>query len=691
MFNVTQDLKQTRLHQHFMHRKLEIAYAIAKPFPFFEGLRDKSFITEKMYLESLEACRNAVPVPRVVYNILSKLEEKFNLSLLEMLFSEINLREYPRLKAVLWSFKNVVFSRGGWDRATLTVLDAPANQAGRSSHQTLLPLPAPQRPPPRRPAPEPATGQPRAISLCSTTVLDRPPGPAGAAKALPSVLQKGRTTPGSSGNLTPQAEEREDVQEVPCPPSALVPETRTDSPEPREPGEPQEAASTPPVRKGKKRKRSIWDTPRKRHQKKSLPREVSDDSSEVSEVKSPWDPPSTPPRMTQDALDHGRRLSLGKSPREKQKMRKKCSWSSSKTRQKTRLSKGTASSGHRAQEKTQVVDQATQKKDNSTRNTMVVTRAQKARIECAQKSRPREKKRGKDVRSSSTRSCQKNIPPKEKPKDETVDFQSPTLPVTCGDEKGILHKDKLKKGSSEPSIQNEAGVWFTPREFEVKGRGIRSKNWKRNVRCRGETLQRLLEKGLLLCPPRISLKRERESPDECEVCCRGGQLLSCDTCPRAFHEDCHIPLAEAERSPWSCTFCRMKETSGSRQCLREPEVLERQMGPEEQLKCEFLLLKAYCHPQSAFFAKSPHNIQDYAEPFKEAMWLDLVKERLTEKVYTVAWFVRDMRLIFHNHKTFYKASDFGQVGLDLQAKFEKDLKEVFMFHEANENYSHAPP
>lgn len=36
------------------------------------------------------------------------------------------------------------------------------------------------------------------------------------------------------------------------------------------------------------------------------------------------------------------------------------------------------------------------------------------------------------------------------------------------------------------------------------------------------------------------------------------------------------------------------------------------------------------------------------------MWLDLVKERLTEKVYTVTWFVRDMRLIFRNHKTFYK-------------------------------------
>uniref|UniRef100_A0A8D2CJA8 SP110 nuclear body protein n=1 Tax=Sus scrofa TaxID=9823 RepID=A0A8D2CJA8_PIG len=99
-------------------------------------------------------------------------------------------------------------------------------------------------------------------------------------------------------------------------------------------------------------------------------------------------------------------------------------------------------------------------------------------------------------------------------------------------------------------------------------------------------------------------------------------------------------------------------------------------------KCEFLLLKAYCHPQSSFFAETPCNIRDYGEPFKEAMWLDLVKERLTERVYTVAWFLRDMRLIFRNHQMFYKASDFGQIGLDLEAEFEKDLKKMFTVHEA---------
>lgn len=39
----------------------------------------------------------------------------------------------------------------------------------------------------------------------------------------------------------------------------------------------------------------------------------------------------------------------------------------------------------------------------------------------------------------------------------------------------------------------------------------------------------------------------------------------------------------------------------------------------------------------------------------------------------------------------FQASDFSQVGLDLEADFEKCLKEVFIFHEANKNRFQAPP
>ena len=35
----------------------------------------------------------------------------------------------------------------------------------------------------------------------------------------------------------------------------------------------------------------------------------------------------------------------------------------------------------------------------------------------------------------------------------------------------------------------------------------------------------------------------------------------------------------------------------------------------------------------------------------------------------------------------FQASDFGPVGLDLEAEFEKDLKEVLICHEVSENGS----
>ncbi|XP_028338312.1 sp110 nuclear body protein isoform X3 [Physeter macrocephalus] len=777
---MTRALKEALL-QHFIHQKLEIAYAINKPFPFFEGLRDNFFITERLYQESLEACRNLVPLSRVVYNILTQLENTFSLSFLQMLFSRINLSEYPNLMTTFKSFKRVVISNGGWSRISTIPLEAAADPAGSSSLWALLPLSSCRHPPSSRPPCSPSVGEPRAPAQPSAEILHEQPSPAGLTVALPGIIQEGRLTRVSSDNLVPQIKDKEDTQEMSCAPSGPVPVIRDDASEQSDPEELQEASRAPPSKKGKKRKRNIWLTSKKRHQKKRLPRgaalpgrgiqktlqvveqvthreddstrntmvmtrakkrrtecaqtpapeEVSDDASEMDGGKRPQEPPSTPPRLThgEDPMDKGSKLPLGKSPGEKRRKRKIHSWSSSKKRQKKSLPRGSALPGRRTQERLQVVDQVTERKDDSTRSLKVMTRAQKTRAERAPKPAPKEKKRIKDVCSSATTSCQRNIPIKEKPKDETLDFHSPKLPVTCGEAKGILYKEKMKQGSSEKCIQNEKGLWFTPREFEIEGKRKQSKNWKRSVLCRGKTLERLLEKGLLLCPPRKSLKREhnirdcslsgqhvclarrtadenssdpgtgslgasltqQENARECEVCCRGGPLLCCDTCPRAFHEDCHIPPAEAERSPWSCTFCRMKESSGSRQCLGESGVLARQMQPEEQLKCEFLLLKAYCHPQSSFFMETPCNIRDYGEPFREAMWLDLVKERLAEKVYTVAWFLRDMRLIFRNHKTFYKASDFGQVGLDLEAEFEKDLKQVLVFHEANENSFQVPP
>nr|XP_012289482.1 sp110 nuclear body protein isoform X2 [Aotus nancymaae] len=667
MFTVTRAMEEA-LFQHFMYQKLRIAYAIHKPFPFFEGLLDNSFITQRMYMESLEACRNLVPVSKVVHNILTQLERTFNLSLLVTLFSQINLREYPNLVTIYRSFKRVgeQQSRASCEqqsRDTPILLEAPTGLAGGSSLHTLLPLPPPQPPQPSCSSCAPRVSEPGTSSQQSDEILSESPSPSDPTLPLPGLIQEGRNTPVTndkltpkmneeedseempsllastvqvaSDNLIPQIKDTEDLQEMPHSPSGPMPEIRDDSLEPNDPEEPQEVSSTPSNKKGKKSKRCIWSTPKKRHKKKSL-------------------------------------------------------------------SRGTASPRHGIEKKLKVVDQVPQKKDDSIWKSTVMTRAQKARTQCAQKSRSEEisdgtskmnegnryqetpstpsrakqEKRRKECGLSTSKRKQKKKLPKEKPKSDAVDFHRSELPVTCGEAKGILYKAKMKHGSSTKCIQNEKGAWLTPKEFEIEGKGRCTKNWKRSVRCGGKPLLQLLK---------------RKNSDECEVCCKGGKLLWCGTCPRAFHEDCHIPPVEAKRTPWSCTFCRMKRSSGSQQGHRGSKILERRMQPQEQLKCEFLLLKACCHPQSSFFTAIPLNIRDYGEPFQEAMWLDLVKERLITEMYTVAWFVRDMRLIFRNHKTFYKASDFGQVGLDLEAEFEKDLKDVFDFHKANDSSFRTPP
>ena len=57
---------------------------------------------------------------------------------------------------------------------------------------------------------------------------------------------------------------------------------------------------------------------------------------------------------------------------------------------------------------------------------------------------------------------------------------------------------------------------------------------------------------------------ETDHQDYCEVCQQGGEIILCDTCPRAYHLVCLDP--ELDRAPegrWSCPHCVSGSTGGA--------------------------------------------------------------------------------------------------------------------------------
>lgn len=59
---------------------------------------------------------------------------------------------------------------------------------------------------------------------------------------------------------------------------------------------------------------------------------------------------------------------------------------------------------------------------------------------------------------------------------------------------------------------------------------------------------------------------QADHQDYCEVCQQGGEIILCDTCPRAYHLVCLEPeLEETPEGKWSCPHC---EGEGDTQLFR---------------------------------------------------------------------------------------------------------------------------
>ncbi|XP_077326792.1 chromodomain-helicase-DNA-binding protein 3 isoform X3 [Lithobates pipiens] len=76
---------------------------------------------------------------------------------------------------------------------------------------------------------------------------------------------------------------------------------------------------------------------------------------------------------------------------------------------------------------------------------------------------------------------------------------------------------------------------------------------------------------------------ETDHQDYCEVCQQGGEIILCDTCPRAYHLVCLEP--ELERAPqgkWSCPHCEKEGIQWEAKDLEEEEIEERRRDRREE-------------------------------------------------------------------------------------------------------------
>ncbi|XP_052509503.1 nuclear body protein SP140-like protein [Budorcas taxicolor] len=671
--NVEERLVFETALRHFKRHKVEISTAIKKTFPFLEGLRDRELITNKMYEDCQDSCRNLVPVPKVVYNVLSKLEKTFNLSLLEALFSDVNMQEYPDLNHVRKSFENAIQEKLSYEET-----DGEEREE-RPAIQLSL---------------EQGTASPenRLSDYLSETE---------------EINTKRNDTPSNQNDAleSQQANEQCDQESEPaefCEPAPIQSndaDAGEETPDPLPSNKERAKASNYGLQINscsvhlvdiKKEKPFFNSEVRLRAQARTGYNRVSDiivisseDSAESSDGDEFPEPSTSTPRITDPSA-------IGSTSIFRTSSRKR------------RMSGGDSSDLSNEGEPQATSSSALRDGSAKTITTMMkcscvmyssksVPRGQEAMTESHQAligwKKPLTPYQGiETVCTESLKRGRKRGP--RVPRDTNMDFQRDQLPVTCGEAKGILYKEKMKKGSSEKCIKDKNGKWFTLKEFEDEGGHKASKNWKQSVRCGGWPLKNLIQKGFLPNPPRK--RKKREDSNKCEVCSREKELLSCDTCPRFFHGNCHIPPKLATKNPWSCIFCQIKDLKKccpeSQPIYQESEILQKRMLPREQLKCEFLLLKVYCSPKSSFFVSEPHYTRDTSQDLEEPMWLDKIKHKLTMTLYYQVWdFVRDMRLIFQNHKVVYENNKFSNLGLQLEAQFENDFKDIFGIQEISTN------
>ncbi|XP_018598466.1 nuclear body protein SP140-like protein isoform X2 [Scleropages formosus] len=183
-------------------------------------------------------------------------------------------------------------------------------------------------------------------------------------------------------------------------------------------------------------------------------------------------------------------------------------------------------------------------------------------------------------------------------------FQGDCLSVTCGSAEGTLYKYRFASGICGKCIRTE-DKWLTPEDFTKEDPTLSSPHWMKSIHCHGTPLSFLIKKRILqvhsllcksdCCSRQQDRLKEQENDDECFICCKEGDLLCCDHCPRSFHYLCHLPAVDKDilGEKWMCTYCVLKQS----QQWRYPSQMTFQAALQS-LVSDFILVKPTVHRPS---------------------------------------------------------------------------------------------
>ncbi|XP_036029543.1 nuclear autoantigen Sp-100-like [Onychomys torridus] len=744
---------------HFKALRVKISFAIKKPFPFFEILRDNELITEKMYNDFRDSCTNLVPVKNVVYRALDILEKTFDLKVLRVLFNEENMKAYPDLEFIAKSFEDVSQNRlcfhgsdRGYPNSQLCLEQGPGDSCSEES-LALSPSAASssdawgnndRRNTTLIQGNQMENHQSLGLQIdnvCSlvedldeTVEINRVRGETTGENT--DGLERHQATIGQGSGSEPEEScelERNDRHPHLEPHSPLPQNEERAALFSR--GSQTQACSVHLIDIKKENSSFSLDD-----EQQTQARTNHNQASEIIGAVLLSHGSQTQP-CSVHLVDIKKENSSFSLDGEQQTQARTNHNQASEI---IVLSSEDSDDGHNSEEESTSIICQSKPLDSRDPHTSRITNKRRgtsdtgssstgkryrwirhiqdvennsASVKDGEKIRKKRDRHGKysmrnikmplktnwrkvafavrHINSSSQRSRKRG---RRIPRQRNVDFNRPELPVTCGNATGTLYKEKYQQGIHEKSIQSETGQWFTPRQFEIKGNREKSKNWRQSIRCYGWTLKELIKKKHLPDPPRK--KRKKENPQnlqrtkkklknskQCTVCRRGRRLCHCAICGKFYHKKCHIPPVEDKSGPWSCVFCKIKEQlrrQENQACYKESEVLKRKMLPEEQLKCELLLLSIYCHSKSRFFVPKPKKRREDFPELREHMWLGKIKYRLNKKAYlSVQRFVEDMRRIFQNHSIIYKNSKFNNLGVSVGSLFEKNFKIIFSINDAS--------